>query len=323
MANHHDKIFRRTFGDPVHAQGLLRHLLPEALVADWSTLQRLDGSVVDEQLSERHTDLLFSLSLRGRPAYVLVLLEHQGTVDAWMPLRMLGYTLRIWEDHRRVHPEATRLPLVCPVVVHHSRRGWWGPRRLSELLDLDEGLHMAATDYIPEQRFELLDLTAHDDEALHQIVVSDLGALVASALKHAPHDPDFLANFPRWVEAWRRAASAPGGLESLGAVARYILEVCEDVAVDDFRKVLEWSVSYEAAETIMTTAEKLRQEGRAEGRAEGRMEGQAELVLKLLTLRFGPLSPQIEARVRALSAVELEQAAEKVLSAKSLDEFFS
>ena len=321
MPNHHDKIFRRTFGDPEHARGLLRNLLPTAIgeAADWSTLRRLDGSVVDEQLAERHTDLLFAVELASRTAYVFVLLEHQSTVDAWMPLRMLGYTLRIWEEYRQQHPDAKRLPLVCPLVVHHSKGGWRAPQRLSELLDVEEGLLSEVEEFVPDQRFSLLDLTAHDDEVLHEIVVSDLGALVASALKHAPYDPDFLEKFPQWVEAWRRAVAAPGGLESLGAVARYILEVCEQVAVEDFRKVLESAVSGEAAEAIMTTAEQLRQEGRAEGRVEGRIE----LVLKLLTLRFGALPAEAEARTRGLSMEELDGVAERVLSAASLDEVFN
>lgn len=60
----------------------------------------------------------------------------------------------------------------------------------------------------------------------------------------------------------------------------------------------------------MTGAEKLREEGRAEGRA--------ELVLKLLTLRFGPLAAATDARVRTCSSAELDRIAERVLDAKTL-----
>ena len=66
----------------------------------------------------------------------------------------------------------------------------------------------------------------------------------------------------------------------------------------------------------MTGAEKLREEGRAEGEAKGR----AEVVIKQLTLRFGPLSASTEARVRAASIAELDRIAERVLSARSLAE---
>ena len=49
-------------------------------------------------------------------------------------------------------------------------------------------------------------------------------------------------------------------------------------------------------------------------------QGRAEMVLKLLTLRFGRLPAEAEARVRAASIEQLDAFAERVLSAKSLDE---
>ena len=58
----------------------------------------------------------------------------------------------------------------------------------------------------------------------------------------------------------------------------------------------------------------------AEGMAKGRAEGRAELVLKLLTRRFGPLPEGAEEQVRAASIDELDAFAERVLTAKSLDE---
>jgi hypothetical protein len=54
--------------------------------------------------------------------------------------------------------------------------------------------------------------------------------------------------------------------------------------------------------------------------AKGRAEGRAELVLKLLALRFGPLREEVVARVRAASVEELDTFAERVLTATSLDE---
>jgi Domain of unknown function (DUF4351) len=41
---------------------------------------------------------------------------------------------------------------------------------------------------------------------------------------------------------------------------------------------------------------------REEGRQEGRQEGEARVVLRLLRLKFGPLEPEIEDRVRSADA---------------------
>ncbi len=54
--------------------------------------------------------------------------------------------------------------------------------------------------------------------------------------------------------------------------------------------------------------------------AEGKLKGKAELVLKLLTLRFGPLNEAHVARVRGSSAEELDALSERVLTSQSLEE---
>jgi hypothetical protein len=71
----------------------------------------------------------------------------------------------------------------------------------------------------------------------------------------------------------------------------------------------------EDVERVMTTAEKLRQEGRHLGRV--------ETVLHLLELRFRPLPNAVKTRVQAASRAELERWAERVLEAKTLDDVFA
>jgi predicted transposase YdaD len=63
-----------------------------------------------------------------------------------------------------------------------------------------------------------------------------------------------------------------------------------------------------------------RVEGRQEGRVEGRQEGRAELVLKLLALRFGALPERAVEQVRAASLEELDGFAERVLTANALED---
>jgi hypothetical protein len=54
--------------------------------------------------------------------------------------------------------------------------------------------------------------------------------------------------------------------------------------------------------------------------AEGRAEGRVEIVLKLLTLRFGPLAEAVQTRVRGASDAQVDAVAERVLSAQTLEE---
>src|SRR5262252_2029631 len=57
-------------------------------------------------------------------------------------------------------------------------------------------------------------------------------------------------------------------------------------------------------------------------RDEGRQKGEAEMLLRLLQLRFGPLSTEVTARVTAADAETLLHWSERVLSAPTLDVVF-
>ena len=91
------------------------------------------------------------------------------------------------------------------------------------------------------------------------------------------------------------------------------------------------SLSENAAEAIETTMNSLGFEYQsdfarryvAQGRAEGRTETRVEIILKLLTLRFGPLTDSVQARVRGGGNVQLDAVLERVLTAQTLEETLS
>jgi hypothetical protein len=69
-------------------------------------------------------------------------------------------------------------------------------------------------------------------------------------------------------------------------------------------------------EALMTAAEKLTEEVRKQALAQGR----AEIVLKQLSLRFGPLPEAATQRIQSASIAELDVLAERVLTAGTLYE---
>ena len=103
-------------------------MLPSALVecVDWSTLDLVSGEFVDPQLAHLQSDLLYTVQVDGVHACIYVLLEHQSTVDRYMPLRLLRYRTRIW-DRFAQDRAGDLLPVIIPVVLHHSHSGWTAP----------------------------------------------------------------------------------------------------------------------------------------------------------------------------------------------------
>jgi len=60
-----------------------------------------------------------------------------------------------------------------------------------------------------------------------------------------------------------------------------------------------------------------------QGQAKGRLQGRAETLSQVLTLRFGPLSEEITARVQRASAEELVRWAARVFTAATVAEVFA
>ncbi len=69
-------------------------------------------------------------------------------------------------------------------------------------------------------------------------------------------------------------------------------------------------------------AEYLRQEGKQIGLQEGRQEGERTVLERQLQRRFGALSPEITKKLSEASSTDLENWAEKVLDAETLDDVF-
>ena len=57
-------------------------------------------------------------------------------------------------------------------------------------------------------------------------------------------------------------------------------------------------------------------------KAEGRVDGERAVLERLLRRRFGPLSPEVAARMEEASAADLETWTEKVLDADTPEEVF-
>src|SRR5688572_6555659 len=129
----HDALFRFVFGEPEQMGELLRSNLPAPVAAaiDWATLRRIDGAFVDEQLKERHADLLFEAGLCDRPLLLYLLVEHKSGDDPFTALQLLRYVVRAWDRWLQSNPQVRALPPVVPLVVHHGDHAWNSPRTVT------------------------------------------------------------------------------------------------------------------------------------------------------------------------------------------------
>ena len=315
--NPHDALFRRILGEPANAASELLAVLPPALVGRLvlDRLTPVPASFVDEELRQRHSDLLFTAPLDGREAFVYVLFEHQSGTDALMAFRMLRYVVRIWDRHLGEHPEATRLPAVIPVVLHHNRRPWTAPTEMLELIDLDPAVSETMRDYLPRFRFVLDDLARVDERALRARPLTPVVLVTLYLFQRAPGNPRLAADLERCIDDLREIWA---GTEHFPALLTYIHSVGEALT-DDLRKLIA-TLGADAEEAYVTTAEMLRAEGEARGEARGEVRGRAEALLQVLTLKFGALPESTLNAVHAASSDQIQAWTARALAAATLEQ---
>jgi predicted transposase YdaD len=338
MPGPHDLFARYTFSHPERAAVELRSALPARIVeqVDWSTLRLEPSSVVDEELRETESDLLFSATLRtGRPMLVYILLEHQSTVDRWMALRMLHYVVRTLDVWRKEHPESELLPVVLSQVMYHGVDGaWTAPRRVEELFDLPsaEEAREPWCAWVPRFEYLLDDLTAEREEVLRARTGPPLVQLAYLVLRYGRTE-ELVEHLPRWQELFAQVFAAPEGEGALRVVARYLIEVGSKAVGEVMWGVLRSALDSQQAEEVMKTWreeyieqghqlgwKKGRAEGLAEGQAKGLAEGQAkglaEAVLRILGARGVSVGDTIRHRIVSCTDVKaLEHWLERALTA--------
>jgi hypothetical protein len=252
------------------------------------------------------------VTLDGRDAYLYVLLEHQSRSDRLMPLRILRYMIRIWDEHLRAHPDAALLPPIVPIVVHHSAAGWKAPVAFLDVLDIAADLKPSLARHVPSFEFLLDDVSAAQDEDLRSRAMTTLARLSLFCLARARTSSDFIGELRRWSDALGELAEAPNGVAALAMVVSYILQVT-DTPPEQVRDLLS-QLGPKAEEAYMTGEQVLVERGRLEGRA--------EMLLQQLTFKFGALPGAVEQRVCSASVDELDAWAVRLLSAEVIGDVF-
>jgi hypothetical protein len=317
----HDALFKATFGQPDIARSELELVLPAGVRAhlDLATLEVLPGSFVDEALQHTHTDLLYAVRAReprgaadatdatdataaaagatdGTEALVYVVFEHQSSQDAAMPFRLLRYLVRVWERWLRDHPDARKLPIVLPVLLHHGEGRWRMATDFASLLDASPELLEAVRPYQPQFRVVLDDLAALSPDALAARALHALGRLVQLALWSS-----------RSMGRLERAAPlmrALAGTLARDARTRALLvqlyaylwrAAPPDVAADDIRSILLRVAGPHGAEDVVNAGEQLIEQGQ--------VKGLRVAITHVLAARALPLSELGRARVASCADV--------------------
>ena len=177
------------------------------------------------------------------------------------------------------------------------------PEALSQRLDWSS-LELQPASFVGEQELRSRSLTA----------VATAGLMLLGRGRTAPN---LLEELRRWLDVLGEVGRAQNGVEALAAFLEYAFRVGE-VPPEELRQ-LAAQLGPVAEEAYMTAAQKLTEESYARGRAKGK----AELLIRLLGVRFGALSDAVRETILSAPSERLDVWAERVISGQTLDEVLS
>ncbi len=330
--NDHDTGRRWLFSDPKMVADLIRGFIHEPWVEelDLETLELVSGSFVSETFQRRENDIIWRVKFRGRWLYVYLLLEFQSTVDRLMALRLMVYVGLLYQqlvDEKKVLP-GEALPPVLPIVLYNGRAPWGAPLDVAQLIaECPDELAV----YRPSMRYFLLEEHAQDPDEL--AAMPNLAAIVFRFEKCEKPD-----DFRRAGAALREWYDDPAHRESAWRVLRWVLrffkkrsggeELTEDLAeIRDCEAMLEERIKEWEKELIekglQEGIKRGIEEGLEKGLEQGIEKGEAEVLLRQLERKFGEVRPEFRRRIAEAESDQLLAWAERILTAKNIDDVFS
>jgi hypothetical protein len=274
-------------------EDLLRGYLTE--VAEAGSLEQGNGVYCSDRLERREQDLVWRL--RGPDGPLYLLLEFQSEPDPQMALRSSVYSGLFLQSllRSREIPRSAEPPPVLSVVIYNGQRRWIeNPASPFRLIDVSRAPLPSDPDNLVRLLCELE--RSRTPEELEP-PIERLGRLLT--------DPES-ADLRRAFRAFLKESLLPGRFPTS--------RISAIIGLEEIRPMLR--------HTVMEWTREWERNGLEKGLEQGRREGEVKLLVRQLKLKFGDLRPADQSRIDAADAGQLLQWADRVLTARSLDEVF-
>ena len=316
-----DASYKLLFSAPEVVRDLVLGFIPDDWLhsLDYSTLEKVPGSYVTDDLRHRADDVIWRVRAEGEWIYLYLLIEFQSSVDAWMAVRMMSYVGLLYQDLIRrgeVLP-GRRLPPVLPIVLYNGDAKWTAVTDIAALIPKAPGL---VAKYLPKLEYLLIDENQYSEAEL-----AGLKNLVAAIIRFEhPENEQALLGLIDLVNDMLDGKPELKRTFAIWIRALLLRQSRHTLALPKVRDLKELKMTL--AERFDQWAQKYEQKGIEQGIEQGIErcieKGEALVLQKLLTKRFGTLPRELVIAISAASAAQIDVWVDRVLDAASLEEVF-
>lgn len=273
LSQPHDLTFKKLFGELEIAKDVIENNLPKEVLdqLDMDSLEKLDGSFINERLKETFTDILYGVRIGDKDAYVALLFEHKSYADKQAIFQVAGYIIDVWS--KIILEGKKELPVVIPLIIYHGEYNWNYKRDIREMIPDFDILPEYLKQMLPVLKHEFINIKGYTEEDIREY--KPITRMVLRAFKYIYEDKDkLIETFIISVDELGLEVSKEDFNRYADTILLYFSSFNSDIREEDIvQKIQELGGK---GERIMTILQEREQKGIEEGIILGMQQGKKE-----------------------------------------------
>ena len=309
IANPHDTTFKKLFGKKEIAKDVIENNLPKEVldILDMDSLEKIDGNFVDGKLKETFSDIIYSIRINNKEAYIALLLEHKSYTDKQAIFQVARYVINLWS--KIIDSGKEELPVVIPIIIYHGKDRWNYKDDIRDLIPDFDILPKYIVERMPVLKHSLVNITEHGEEDIKKY--EPITRIIIRSFKYIFDDTDkLIETFLISIEEIPQYMFHEELYSLIDTILIYYSSANKNLTEEDIiRKIQELDGK---GEKIMTILQAREQKGIAKGIEQGINQGRIE-ERKVMAKKLISMGMSIEQimEVTNLTRKEIEEIEEK------------
>ncbi len=212
--------------------------------------------------------MLYTAVFGENKIYLYLLLEHKSWFTNKTPLQLFEYIHKVWLYHAKTTKKAFPLPIVIPMILYHGEDTWTMGTRFISMFGKPDEIPAQLKPYLPDFKYWLMNLSEFEDD---QIKGTHFWNAILMLYKYSA-TPEYAEKIPEILKLLQKELKNDKDAEIIESLLHYLFST-QNKELSEIIEVIKPNLPKEKEEILMTTADKLRKEGRQEGIQEGKLEG--------------------------------------------------